>query len=128
MGFEDNILKQYKLSKILPFIFGKVAEFEPKVNELKVFQEDHELFDEADHLNQAINQMRSNEFWENPTIKPIIEFLFANTVPVAPYPDVDSCLGLKHKDSFMSINDGHAVMSLNYDVDTADKECLFNMK
>ena len=128
LGFEEDILKQYKLTEILPFIFGRVVDFQPKVNELKVFEEENELFDEADQLNNAINNMRTHEFWDDPTIKPVIEFLFANTVPVAPYPEIESCLGLKNTDSLMTINDGFAVMSFNYNVEQAEKECLFDLK
>lgn len=55
MGLGENLLKQYKLSQILPFIFGKVASFEPKINDLKVYQGETELFDEAEQLNKAIS-------------------------------------------------------------------------
>lgn len=46
----EDLLKQYSLSKILPFIFGKVVSFEPKVNEIKVLKEDKEvtIFDTKD--------------------------------------------------------------------------------
>lgn len=68
MGLGDEILQQYKLSQILPFIFGRVLEFDPKVKELKVYKEERELFDEADYLNKKIYKMREGEFWSNPTI------------------------------------------------------------
>lgn len=72
--------------------------------------------------------MRNDEFWNDPILKPLIDLLFAHSVPVAPYPEIETCLGLTPKDSHMSINDGYATLSFDYDVQKAKEDCLFNMK
>lgn len=52
---------------MVPFIFARILDFEPTIREIKVFKEEQELFgeikDEAQSLNQQINDMRNAEFW-----------------------------------------------------------------
>merc|ERR1712118_368095 len=100
----------------LPFIFGKVIEFEPTIKELKVFKGEREQLDEADFLNKKILNMRTDKFWDDPKIKPIVELIFGHKIPVAPFPEVERCLGIKPKDSMMTINDGYALMSFDFSV------------
>lgn len=128
IGFGEEILQQYKLSEILPFIFGHVAEFEPKVKELKVFKEERELRDEAERLNKIIYKMREGIFWEDPVIKPVADFLFGNAVPVAPYPEIERCLGLNPRQSTMTIKNGYAVMAYDYSITKSTEDCLFRLK
>jgi hypothetical protein len=72
--------------------------------------------------------MRTNEFWDNPALQPIFELFFGHTVPLAPYPQVEGCLGLRPQDSQMTIMEGMAIMSYDYKVDQSTTSCLFNMK
>lgn len=72
--------------------------------------------------------MRDHEFWENPIIQPIAELLFANSIPVMPYPTVESCLGFKPETSHMSIEEGYIVMSIDYAVKPSHKDCFFRMQ
>lgn len=92
MGLEREInkLKLPKFSEILPFHFAKVKSFEPVNKEVKIFQSDSDNYDdlpnEAKVLDDAIKNMRNHEFWENPLIQPVAEYLFGYAIPVAPYP------------------------------------------
>lgn len=72
--------------------------------------------------------MRNHEFWENPIIKPIAEFLFGWKIPVVPYPTTEACLGLKPKNSHMSIHEGYMVMSIDYSIQKSHSECFFRLK
>lgn len=72
--------------------------------------------------------MKYGDFWDNPILQPIVELIFGNSIPVAPYPTVEGCLGLKPKNSQMSIHEGYAVMSFDYNTAKSTKDCLFNMK
>lgn len=67
-------------------------------------------------MNKKINDMRYNEFWENPIIKPVVELIFGHSIPVAAYPNIEKCLGLKPKNSQMAIHEGYAVMSFDYKI------------
>jgi hypothetical protein len=49
-------------------------------------------------------------------------------LPIAPFPNVEHCLGLTPKDSSMEIKDGQAVLAFDYHVDGADSNCIFDMK
>jgi len=149
MPFQDNIegiakmfgvereigkLKFPKFSEILPFHFAKVKTFEPVNKEVRIFDSDSEsgsfndMPNEAQNLDEVIKTMRSHEFWENPIIKPIAEYLFGYMIPVAPFPQVESCLGFKPKTSHMSINEGYSVMSIDYDIQKSHKDCFFRMQ
>lgn len=132
LGEQAEKLKIPKLSETLPFIFAKVVEFEPTIHEVKIFKEDKELYgemkDEAQYLNQKIYDMRNHDFWDQPLVKPIVELLFGNSIPVMPYPNIEQCMGLKPKNSQMSINEGYAVMSFDYNIKQSHKDCLFRLK
>lgn len=119
LGLEKELgkLKIPKFSDIMPFHFAKVKKFEPVTKELRVFSENFDdMPNEAETLDDVIKQMRDNEFWENPIIKPIGENLFGWMIPVTPYPTVENCLGFKPKTSHMTISEGYSVMSIDYDV------------
>ena len=49
-------------------------------------------------------------------------------MPVAPYPDIEDCLGVKPKDSHMTIKEGYAVMSFDYNVKKSHEDCLFGLE
>lgn len=117
-----------KMTEYVPLIFGRVVDFQPKVHECKVFDGKKELFSEEDALNKAINAAKTHEFWENPVLQPVFELFFGHTVPMAPFPQVESCLGLRPKDSQMTIKEGMAIMSYDYKVDTSTTKCLFEMQ
>lgn len=48
-------------------------------------------------------------------------------MPLAPFPSVESCLGLQAKDSSMEIKDGYMVVAFDYHVDTSDTDCIFDL-
>lgn len=133
-GFANELkkLKLPKLSEHLPFIFARVLDFDPMIHQLKIYKDetdlvdDDELSEEAQHLRKMIKDMRGSEWWDNPIITPIKDIIFGNSIPVAPYPTVENCLGLKPKNSQMSIHDGYAVMSFDYKTTKANQDCLFN--
>lgn len=72
--------------------------------------------------------MRTHEFWENPLLQPFFELFFGHTIPLAPFPTVEGCLGLNAKDSQMTIKEGLAIMSYDYKVSASTKSCLFSME
>ena len=125
---EERKFEIPKLSNHVPLVFGRVLDFVPNVHELKVFDGDREVHDEARSLNKAIMDARNHEFWENPVLKPILEMFFGNTMPLAPFPLVETCLGLRPKDSQLSINEGYAIMSYDYNVEGSTTKCLFEMQ
>ena len=71
--------------------------------------------------------MKNMDFWDNPLIQPIVEWLFGNTIPIWPHPRIEPCLGLKAKNSTMTIHEGYAVMSVDYNVSASHKDCLFRL-
>ena len=65
--------------------------------------------------------------YNNPILKPVLNLIFNQPVPLAPFPEVERCLGLASKDSEMRIFEGYAVLAYDYKVDKA-QDCLFDMK
>ena len=128
-GLPDTLLDTEKASKHMPFVFGRIKDFIPTVKELKVFKGDEEMLDEAKVLNKKINEVRNKQkfFESNPLLKIAMETLFGNTIPLFPYPDSEQCLGLLPEDSDMSIKEGYAVVSFDYNVEKAGTTCLFEM-
>ena len=61
-------------------------------------------------------------------MQPVFELFFGHTIPVAPFPQVEGCLGLRPKDSQISISEGVATMSFDYNVDASSPKCLFEMQ
>lgn len=98
----------------LPIVVGKLLKFNPIIKELKVFDGDKELFNEADSLNNKIQNIR--EFKGNKEYKMLSDFMFGQGMPIAPFPDVEPCLGLEARDSTMTIKEGYAVLAFDYDV------------
>jgi len=72
--------------------------------------------------------LRNNEIYENPILKPVFEFVFGHSIPIAPFPTVERCLGLNAKDSEMKIVEGYAIMSYDFKTQTSTSDCLFNMR
>jgi len=58
----------------------------------------------------------------------VIELLFGQAIPIAPFPSVEGCLGLGPRDSQISITEGHAQMSFDYKVSASSTKCLFEMQ
>jgi len=124
----DSLIPDVKLSKHIPMIFGRVVDFQPNIHELKVYKGKEEQMSEAESLNKAINDARNAEFWENPMLKPFIEIFYGHSIPFAAFPNVERCLGMKQKDSQMTISEGMAIMSFDYNVQKSTSKCLFKMK
>mmetsp|Transcript_10085 Transcript_10085/g.17006 ORF Transcript_10085/g.17006 Transcript_10085/m.17006 type:complete len:394 (+) Transcript_10085:720-1901(+) len=127
----SELLKFFPLNELnmyegIPVVLGKIKKFTPVVNELKVFKNERELFDDARDLNDKITNIRS--FQNKKEYKLISEFLFGQGIPMSPFPDVEPCIGLDAKDSSMSIREGYAVISYDYEVSKSDNKCLFDMK
>ena len=91
-GAENYLGDSFNLAKGLPMIRGKVLEFKPTFNQLKVFKGDEELLDEASQLNERLTNIK--ELTNNPYLKPVYDFFFGNSIPVAPFPEIERCLGL----------------------------------
>jgi hypothetical protein len=72
--------------------------------------------------------LRNNEIYENPMLKPVFEFLFGHSIPIAPFPTVERCLGLNARDSEMKIVDGYAIMSYDFKTLQSNSDCLFRMR
>lgn len=72
--------------------------------------------------------LREHEIYDNPMLKPVFEFFFGHTVPIAPFPQAERCLGLMARDSEMKIQEGYAVMSYDFKAQKSNSDCLFNMK
>ena len=125
---QDKEFTLPKMSENIPLIFGRVLDFQPTIHELKVFDGKTEMLSEAKTLNKAIMDARTHEFWENPVLRPVFELFFGHTVPLAPFPTTEACLGLRPKDSQLSIQEGMAIMSYDYKVDGSTTKCLFEMQ
>lgn len=61
-------------------------------------------------------------------LKPIIEIFYGHSIPFAAFPSVERCLGMRPKDSQMTIKEGQAIMSFDYNVQKSTFKCLFQMK
>lgn len=62
------------LNKYMPLIMGRVIDFRPKFNELKVYHENEELRNEARTLNEQLTDFKTLS--ETPALKPISDFFF----------------------------------------------------
>jgi hypothetical protein len=51
---------------------------------------------------------KKGELYNNPILKPVLNLLFNQPIPLVPFPDVERCLGLASKDSEMRIFEGYA--------------------
>jgi len=58
----------------------------------------------------------------------VYDFVFGQTIPVAPFPETETCLGLQSKDSEMKIVEGYAIIAYDYNVQPTSSDCLFNMR
>ena len=91
-GAENFLGDTTNWGKSLPIIRGRVLEFKPVFNQLKVFNGDQELVDEANQLNERLTNVK--ELTNNPFLKPVYDFFFGQSIPVAPFPEIERCLGL----------------------------------
>jgi len=71
---------------------------------------------------------RNNEIFENPLLKPVFDFVFGHSIPIAPFPTVERCLGLNARDSEMKIVEGYAIFSYDFKTQQSNSDCLFNMR
>lgn len=60
---------------------------------------------------------KKNELQENKILRPLFDFIFGNTIPLAPFPEIERCLGLHSRDSEMKIQEGYAIISYDFRVD-----------
>lgn len=114
----------------MPFVLGKIKDFKPTINELKLFKGDEEHQDEAAKFNQKLTRWRdqSKKMENDPIIGIPYKALFGNAIPLTPYPQAERCLGLSPQGSIMKIHEGYAVLAFDYEVEPADSYCLFSMK
>lgn len=90
------------MNKGVASIFGKIKRFDPKVHEIKVYQDDNET-DEADSINEQIKNMKDFSSNLPETLRPIYNKLLDQGIPLIPFPNIQRCLGLESKDSSMAI-------------------------
>ena len=114
-----------KLSKYMPLVMGRVVDFRPKFNELKVYHGDEELSNEARTLNEQLTDFKTLS--ETPGLKPITDFFFGQSIPIAPYPEYERCLGLLPDDSSMKIKNGYAILAYDFEIQSTDSQCIFHM-
>ncbi len=50
------------------------------------------MLDEASQLNERLTNVK--ELTNNPFLKPVYDFFFGQSIPVAPFPEIERCLGL----------------------------------
>ena len=121
-------IKNFKQNarKNVPWIVGKIQNFDPQVKDLKMYKDGNEVETTGrDHLNSKLQNFKRTI--EDPKLKMLIDFL-DNGIPLVPFPAVERCLGLSSKDSSMKILDGYAIMAYDFNVERSDTDCLFNMK
>ena len=53
--------------------------------------------------------------------------MYSGGLPLAPFPAVESCLGLLPKDSSIELKDGYVILAFDYHVDTAQTDCIFDL-
>lgn len=118
------------MHKTSPFVLGRIIDFRPTINELKVFRGDEEHRDEATKLNKQITAFKNKQkkFEDDPIIGQAYNALFKNAMPLTPYPAAERCLGLEPQGSLMKIEDGYAVLAFDFGVRPAEEYCLFQMK
>lgn len=52
---------------------------------------------------------------------------FGNSMPLVPFPLIEQCLGVKGKNSDISIKEGYIQVAYEFDVDSANANCLFDI-
>ena len=97
----------------MPFIMGRVLDFDPKVSDLRLFKGSNIQEGDGKRMNDYINNIKSH--LSDPTVKMVTGFINMG-VPMIPFPRVEDCLGLEPKDSHMEIKDGQAIMAFDYNV------------
>ena len=111
----------------MPNTFGKITDVNFHVSELNLFKNQVELSDKAHILNSLIQD--GKDLYKNSGFATLYDSILGKGgIPLAPFPNVEACLGLTAKDSSMEIKDGYAVMAFDYHVDGADNDCIFDMK
>lgn len=59
---------------------------------------------------------------------PVAKTIFAQAIPLQPFPDVARCLGLEAVDSAIRFEDGYVLLGFDYNVEPAKSHCLFNIE
>lgn len=113
-----------ELRKSAPFIYGRVVDFTPNVQELIILTDGSVDKSEGARLNDFIMNIKSK--LDLPGVKMLTSF-FNQGVPLVPFPVVQRCLGFQPKDSHMVIQEGYAVLAFDYGVAKSDTGCLFDM-
>lgn len=108
----------------MPYIYGRVVDFTPKIQELNIVTNGENDKGEGTRLNDFISNIKSK--MDLPAIKMITGF-FNQGVPMVAFPTVQRCLGMKPKDSHAVIKDGYAIFAYDYEVIRSDTSCLFDM-
>jgi len=116
---------EYRMNEGLPIAFGKVVDMDMHVDELKIYKGTIAETEEAHYINALIHD--GKDLFKNSGFKALTDLFAGNGMPLAPFPIIEHCLGLSPKDSTVAIKDGYAVLAFDYNVDTAEDSCLFNM-
>ena len=113
----------------MPFVFGSFKKFKPIIQELKIFEKGEEIKSVEKEVTKTIEDWtkQSSKMFENPFLQPVVDTFLKNAFPLMPYPDNERCLGLVAAGSDMTIKDGYAVLGFDYNVETAEAHCLFEM-
>lgn len=119
-----------EIHKSVPFVLGKIKDFKPKINELKLFKGDEEHRDEAAMFNEKLMRWRDQgkKLESDPIIGIAYKALLGNSLPLTPYPSAERCLGLGPQGSIMKIHEGYAVLAFDFEVNPAQSYCLFQMQ
>ena len=72
----------------VPAIFARIKNFEPQVNELRIFKGDIELSDEAESLNQKIMSLRNFQLGPAEAVRPIIHTILNTGIPLVQFPNL----------------------------------------
>jgi len=118
---EDEI----RMNEGIPTTFGKISDVNLHIDELKIMKNGKPSSEEAHYFNAFIQDGKA--LYTNSGFKTLVDTFYNSGMPLAPFPIIEHCLGLSPKDSSMAIKDGYAVLAFDYQVDTADDNCLFNM-
>lgn len=117
--------EDYKMNDGIPTTFGKVVDLNLHVDELKIYKGTIEQSEEAHYLNALLQEGKS--LYKNSGMKTFVDTFWTSGIPLAPFPIVEHCLGLSPKDSTMAIKDGYAVLAFDYNVESAEDDCIFNL-
>ena len=80
-------------------------------------------------MQEAVDKLYDDKenLRSNPIVAAAMDMYFGNSMPLLPFPAMESCLGIKSKDSDISNKEGFVQIAYQYEVDTANSNCLFDM-